>query len=237
KGSRVWRGVKEKQSSLTDKSTEISKHVDETLGTNYPTRTPNVVNAGLGSYPTLSEEHGHSTTSENEDDMNVVGTKVRPSSAESIRAISEQFANTTYCFFLKSGWLTPLLLTIDDGLSVIAIKLDTPLMIHSYTSGMCMQSWSESSYVRAMIEFRANVELKDTIVVPIPKLVGEGMSVPSIKFRCGEELEESFQTLRGVPVGPKVGFKPVKQVYRPLFKKNIVNTSGNKKNDVESRKE
>nr|GEV07721.1 hypothetical protein [Tanacetum cinerariifolium] len=40
---------------------------------------------------------------------------------------------------------------------------------------------------------------------------------------------------RGVLVGPKVGFKPVKQVYRPVFKKNNANTSGNKKKDAESR--
>nr|GEY61011.1 hypothetical protein [Tanacetum cinerariifolium] len=39
------------------------------------------------------------------------------------------------------------------------------------------------------------------------------------------------------PVGPKVGFKPVKQVYRHVSKKNNANTSGNKKKDAESRKE
>ncbi|GKE18079.1 hypothetical protein Tco_1425656, partial [Tanacetum coccineum] len=42
---------------------------------------------------------------------------------------------------------------------------------------------------------------------------------------------------RGVPIGPKLGFKPVKQVYRPVSKKNNVNTSGNKKKDAESRKD
>nr|GEW91746.1 hypothetical protein [Tanacetum cinerariifolium] len=52
----------------------------------------------------------------------------------------------------------------EDGLSAIAIKLGTPIMLDSYTSDMCMQSWGRSSYARAMIEFRANVELKDTIV-------------------------------------------------------------------------
>ncbi|GJU23434.1 hypothetical protein Tco_1156776 [Tanacetum coccineum] len=35
----------------------------------------------------------------------------------------------------------------------------------SYTCNMCMQSWGNSSYARAMIEFRAHGELKDTIVV------------------------------------------------------------------------
>nr|GEU76082.1 hypothetical protein [Tanacetum cinerariifolium] len=53
----------------------------------------------------------------------------------------------------------------EDGLSAIATKLDTPLMLDSYTSDMCMQSWGKSSYVRAMIMLLADVELKETIVV------------------------------------------------------------------------
>ncbi|GKA66963.1 hypothetical protein Tco_0766771 [Tanacetum coccineum] len=43
------------------------------------------------------------------------------------------------------------------------------------------------------------------------------------------------QAPRGVPVGPKVRFKPVKQLYRLVSKKNNIN--GNKKKDMESTKE
>ncbi|GJV58813.1 copia protein [Tanacetum coccineum] len=62
----------------------------------------------------------------------------------------------------------------DDGLNAIATKLGTPLMLDSYTSDMCMQSWGRSSYARVMIELRANMELKDNIVVAMPKIKGEG---------------------------------------------------------------
>ncbi|GKD48669.1 glucomannan 4-beta-mannosyltransferase 9-like protein [Tanacetum coccineum] len=62
----------------------------------------------------------------------------------------------------------------EDGLSAIATKLGTPLMLDSYTSDMCMQSWGRSSYARVMIELRANVELKDNIVVAMPKITREG---------------------------------------------------------------
>ncbi|GJW18323.1 hypothetical protein Tco_0025759 [Tanacetum coccineum] len=62
----------------------------------------------------------------------------------------------------------------EDGLSAIATKLGTPLMLDSYTSDMYMQSWGRSNYARAMIELRDDVELKDTIMVAMPKLVGEG---------------------------------------------------------------
>ncbi|GKE70000.1 RNA-directed DNA polymerase, eukaryota [Tanacetum coccineum] len=62
----------------------------------------------------------------------------------------------------------------EDGLSVIATKLGTLLMLDSYTSDMYIQSWGRSCYARALIEVRADVELKDNIVVAMPKLVGEG---------------------------------------------------------------
>ncbi|GKF68745.1 putative reverse transcriptase domain-containing protein, partial [Tanacetum coccineum] len=46
----------------------------------------------------------------------------------------------------------------EDGLSVIATKLGTPLLLDSYTSDMCMQSWGRLSFARVMIELRADVE-------------------------------------------------------------------------------
>nr|GEY16832.1 hypothetical protein [Tanacetum cinerariifolium] len=122
-----------------------------------------------------------------------------------------------------------------------------------------------SSYVRAMIELQTDVELKDTIMVAMLKLVGEGFYTCTISVeyewkppRCAcykvfghvqdecpkkigsdvaKNLKKLSQAPRGVLVGPKVEFKPVKQVYRPVSKKNNTNTSCNKKKDVESRKE
>nr|GEU47769.1 beta-caryophyllene synthase [Tanacetum cinerariifolium] len=82
----------------------------------------------------------------------------------------------------------------DDGLSAIATKLGTPLMLHSYTSDTCMQSWGRSSYVRVMIELRADVELTDNIVVAMPKITKEG------RYTCAGEKKPS-QTSRGVSKG------------------------------------
>nr|GEX30257.1 ankyrin repeat-containing protein [Tanacetum cinerariifolium] len=81
----------------------------------------------------------------------------------------------------------------EDGLSVIAIKLCTPLMLGSYTSDMCMQSWG----------------------------AGENKTV-----------KKPSQTSRGVPVGPKMGFKSQKE-YRLVTKKLTTNSSGNKKKGME----
>nr|GEV53635.1 hexokinase-1-like isoform X1 [Tanacetum cinerariifolium] len=63
--------------------------------------------------------------------------------------------------------------TVDD--------VSTPLMLDSYTSDMCVQSWGRSSYTRALIEVRADVELKDNIVVAMPKLVGDGFYMCNVR--------------------------------------------------------
>ncbi|GJV09272.1 cytokinin dehydrogenase 3-like protein [Tanacetum coccineum] len=66
----------------------------------------------------------------------------------------------------------------EDGLSAISTKLGTPLMLDSYTCDMCMQSWGRSSYARVMVELKADVELKDNIVVyrPVTKKPNAGSS-------------------------------------------------------------
>ncbi|GJS83772.1 hypothetical protein Tco_0750313 [Tanacetum coccineum] len=117
-----------------------------------------------------------------------------------------------------------------------------------------------SSYARVMIELRADVELKDNIVVAMPKITREGHYTCNVRVeyewkppRCssckvfghiheecpkntgaGEKktVKKPSQTSRGVPVGPKMGFKPQKE-YRPVPKKPNASSSGNKKKGVE----
>ncbi|GJT03446.1 hypothetical protein Tco_0824615 [Tanacetum coccineum] len=115
----------------------------------------------------------------------------------------------------------------EDGLSVIATDIGTPLILDSYTSDICIQSWGISRYARVLIEIWADVELKDTIVEECPKNLDLGVA---------KNLKKPSQASRGVPVGPKVGFKPVKE-YRLVAKKLTANTSGNKKKGVEPTKE
>ncbi|GJZ54918.1 hypothetical protein Tco_0610111 [Tanacetum coccineum] len=117
----------------------------------------------------------------------------------------------------------------EDGLSAIATKLGTYLMLDSYTSDMCMQSWGWSSYARVLIELRADVELKDSIIVAMPKITREG------HYTCvgkKKTVKKPSQTFRGVPVGPKISFKPQKE-YRPVLKKPNASSSGNKKKGME----
>ncbi|GJY29813.1 hypothetical protein Tco_0405580 [Tanacetum coccineum] len=78
----------------------------------------------------------------------------------------------------------------EDGLSIIATKLGTPLMLDSYKSDMCMQSWGRSSHARAMIEPRAHEELKNTIVVAMTKLVGDGFNMCTIPLNSIENDDD-----------------------------------------------
>ncbi|GKD70329.1 hypothetical protein Tco_1324419 [Tanacetum coccineum] len=121
---------------------------------------------------------------------------------------------------LENVWVkfhgVPMTTFSKDGLSSIATKLSTPLMLNSYTSDMFMHSWGRSSYARAMIELRADVELKDIMVVAMPILVAKNLN----NYR---------QTTRGVLVGPNFSFKSTKQIYRLVSNKNGANASHKKK--------
>nr|GEZ82242.1 hypothetical protein [Tanacetum cinerariifolium] len=75
--------------------------------------------------------------------------------------------------------------------------------------------------------------------VPVTVFSDDGLSVIAIKLGSyvAKKSKIPIQAPRGVPVGPKVGFELLKKLYRPVSKKHNVNTSGNKKKDVESTKE
>nr|GEY19773.1 hypothetical protein [Tanacetum cinerariifolium] len=63
-------------------------------------------------------------------------------------------------------------------------------MLDSYTFDMYMQSWGRSSYARIMIELRADVELKDNIVMVMPKITREG------HYTCNVRLEYEWKPPR-----------------------------------------
>ncbi|GJY23686.1 uncharacterized protein Tco_0397344 [Tanacetum coccineum] len=67
-----------------------------------------------------------------------------------------------------------------DGLSAIATKVGKPIMLDSYTSTMCMESWGKTSYARAMVEISAINELKESITVATPSLVGGEKTVDTV---------------------------------------------------------
>ncbi|GJT64392.1 hypothetical protein Tco_1015872 [Tanacetum coccineum] len=99
---------------------------------------------------------------------------------------------------------------------------------------MCLQSWGKSSYARAMIKLRADVELKDTIVMAMPKLSGEGF------YTCIIRVEYEWPRCACCKVFAHIQEECPKNLakkYRHVPKKPTANTSGNKKKGVEPTKE
>jgi len=70
----------------------------------------------------------------------------------------------------------PIVAYTEDGLSMLATKVGNPIMLDSYTSDMCANSWGRNSYARALVEVNALNALKQEIVVGIPAMVGEGFT-------------------------------------------------------------
>ncbi|GKC04342.1 hypothetical protein Tco_0995952, partial [Tanacetum coccineum] len=138
-----------------------------------------------------------------------------------IRAISDDLLTHAMEYFLGKGEVAypvklhgvPMTVFSEDGLSAIATKHDTPLMLDSYTLDMCIKSCGRSSYARALIEIQADVELKDNIIVALHKLVGEG------SYTCNIHVEYEW--------------KP------PMYAccNTNANTNGDKKKYVEPTKE
>ncbi|GJR02949.1 hypothetical protein Tco_0525933 [Tanacetum coccineum] len=141
-------------------------------------------------------------------------------SKESIFVVNERLNNTVYGFFLGKRVAFPIVenyvkfhdipITVFTkyGLSDIATKLGNPLMLDFYKAAMCTDSWSRVSYINAMVELQADVELKDTIMVDAPKFIGDGYTMSTI-----HNLKKPTQVIRGISVGsnPKSNF-----IYRPV---------------------
>nr|GEY88116.1 hypothetical protein [Tanacetum cinerariifolium] len=56
----------------------------------------------------------------------------------------------------------PLVAYTSDGLSLIATKIGTPMMLDTYTNSMCLESWERSSYERVLIEINVFGYTKET---------------------------------------------------------------------------
>nr|GEY13428.1 hypothetical protein [Tanacetum cinerariifolium] len=118
----------------------------------------------------------------------------------------------------------------EDGLSAIATKMGTPLMLDSYTSDMCMQFW---------------VGMAITHVISVLNMSGNPLRCSSCKVfgHINEECQKNksasekktvkkrSQASRGVPVGLKMAFKSQKE-YRSVTKKPNTSSSGIKKKGV-----
>nr|GEX81743.1 zinc knuckle CX2CX4HX4C [Tanacetum cinerariifolium] len=55
----------------------------------------------------------------------------------------------------------------EDGISLIATFIGKHVMLDSYTSSMCNDSWGRSSFARCLIEVNSDADLVDVVSPPI----------------------------------------------------------------------
>nr|GEX77087.1 hypothetical protein [Tanacetum cinerariifolium] len=170
-----------------------------------------VVNtSGVGPNPSLHTQKANATVGNASGEPSYANDTGKPSGKKvNIRALYTPGGNGIDVVKLYG---VPMMAFNEDGLSAIATKL------------------GRSSYARVMIELLADVDLKDNIVVAMPKINKEG------HYTCAGEkktVKKPSQASRGASVGPKIGFKPKKE-YRLVTKKPNANSSGNKKKGMEA---
>nr|GEW28671.1 hypothetical protein [Tanacetum cinerariifolium] len=68
----------------------------------------------------------------------------------------------------------PLVAYISNGLSLMATKIGTTMMLDSYTNLLCLESCGRSSYSGILIEINACNEFSDHSVMAVPNLEGNG---------------------------------------------------------------
>ncbi|GJY26158.1 zinc knuckle CX2CX4HX4C containing protein [Tanacetum coccineum] len=69
----------------------------------------------------------------------------------------------------------------EDGISLIATFIGKPVMLDSYTSSICNESWGRSSFARCLIEVNSKVDLVDVVTIGIPSLYEDGFTKETIR--------------------------------------------------------
>ena len=135
----------------------------------------------------------------------------------------------------------PLQVFNEDGISIIATHIGTPIMLDSFTSSMCIDSWGRSSFARCLIEIDSKNALKEAITVGVPYIDSLGFYSETIRVeyewqppRCdvclifGHSVDTCSKNVVPTPVVEKSndGFQQVVN-YKGKNKKGANNKASN----------
>ncbi|GJR23465.1 zinc knuckle CX2CX4HX4C containing protein [Tanacetum coccineum] len=76
----------------------------------------------------------------------------------------------------------PIQVFSEDGLSIITSQIGKPIMLDSYTSSMCIESWGTSSFARCLIEINTEDVLKESLTMGVPLIDGLGFTIETISI-------------------------------------------------------
>ncbi|GKB94251.1 zinc knuckle CX2CX4HX4C containing protein [Tanacetum coccineum] len=88
-----------------------------------------------------------------------------------------------------------------DGLSIIASQIGKPIMLDSYTSSMCIESWERSSFARCLIEINSEDALKESLTIGVPLIEDMGFTIETVSnplivnTPIAEKTNDGFQTV------------------------------------------
>ncbi|GKE05329.1 zinc knuckle CX2CX4HX4C containing protein [Tanacetum coccineum] len=69
----------------------------------------------------------------------------------------------------------------EDGISLIATFIGKPIMLDSYTSSMCNDSWGRSSFARCLIKVDLEANLIDVVTIGVPSLTRDDFTKETIR--------------------------------------------------------
>ncbi|GKC64556.1 zinc knuckle CX2CX4HX4C containing protein [Tanacetum coccineum] len=149
----------------------------------------------------------------------------------------------------------PLQVFSEDGISLIATQIGKPIMLDSFTSSMCIDSWGRSSFARCLIEVKAGELLKDSITVGISLPDGLGFTKETVRVeyewkspRCeqckifGHAYDQCPKSATAIPIVDMTndGFQTVRfepKAHGNSPKNEATNVSTSAKDDPTSSKE
>ncbi|GKB68750.1 zinc knuckle CX2CX4HX4C containing protein [Tanacetum coccineum] len=100
----------------------------------------------------------------------------------------------------------PIQVFSEDGLSIIASQIGKPIMLDSYISSMCIESWGRSSFARCLIEINVDDVLKESLTIGVPLIEGSRFTIESVLIPTNvvtpivptssvEKTNDEFQTV------------------------------------------
>nr|GEW11879.1 zinc knuckle CX2CX4HX4C [Tanacetum cinerariifolium] len=70
----------------------------------------------------------------------------------------------------------------EDGISLIDIFIGKHIMLDSYTSSMCNDSWGRSSFSRCLIKVNSNSDLVEVVTIGVPSLTRDDFTKETIRI-------------------------------------------------------
>ncbi|GKE04711.1 hypothetical protein Tco_1396729 [Tanacetum coccineum] len=68
----------------------------------------------------------------------------------------------------------------EDGFSIIASQICKPIMLDSYTSSMCIESWGGSNFACCLIEINVKDVLKKSLTIGVPLIEDTGFTIETV---------------------------------------------------------